>query len=491
MINVKFYTFSKKENSTARPSGAAAAEFSCLIKSGSGIVNPELEINTNKDVSALNYCYIAAWRRYYFVSEWTWDDGQWICQLKNDVLASWKDEIGASTQYVARSSAASDPYITDTFYPLKTVADIRKDTFSGTALSTNMLGAGEKFLVGIINNDNTNAAGAVTQYVMSVAQLNQMKAALMTDNGWIGNVDPGWTSVQVAQSQVDINPFQYITSCKWYPVDVPHLAGAFNNIRCGWWASSFSAYKYYGYSPTYQYTLTTPRHTYASTRGMYLNNKGFASYILDFAGFHFDLDANMVAQTNSLEVDLTIDFISGVACCQVIGVEEGGNLKYVIAEQFQTIAVSIPLASIAYSNEGLVGAPLVGSHANLADHLGNALSLRLHGSYQGGAGVYNYIGQGERAIAANMGINKITSTFSAGAGGIAGITAHPLPVLTSIFQFQADEDNASAGRPLCKNKKISSIAGFIMCSHVELPIPAMDQEIFEIKSYMEGGFFYE
>lgn len=488
MIKVDFYKFSKKDNSTKRPAIAdRKVEYSsCLIKDGSGIVNPTLQIATKENVSEWNYCYIPEFNRYYFISEWTYDMGQWTASCRCDELATWKSQIGSSTQYITRSSYTYDPYVTDTFYPVKTVADIRKNTFTGTALETNMLADGEHFMVGIINNDNTNSAGAVTQYVMSVAQLNTMKLQLMTDNGWIGNVSAGASTVEVAKSQVDINPFQYITQCRWFPVSVPHLPGEFQNIRCGWWKSFFSAYKFYGYSPVYRWTLNpTPKHAQADSRGQYLNNKGFASYYVDFAGFHFDLDANMVAQTNKLYVELQFDFLSGQACCWVKGEEEGGLTTYNLAEQIQNLSVNIPLASIAYNGDGLSGIPIVGGLVSMANQANNALTGAMQGSH------FASTVPASNAIASNLGLNKVESSFMAGSGGIAGVTAHPVPVLTSVFQFTAEEDNGSAGRPLCRNKTISSIPGFIMCDHVEMALPAMDTEIAEVKRLMEGGFFYE
>ena len=132
-INVKFYTFSKKVNSTARPSsGAVVAEFSnVLIKSGSGVVSPVLSISTSANVSKWNYCYISDWTRYYFIKEWTWDNGQWIAYLAIDVMATYKNEIGSSTQFVTRSSSSSDGDVIDTAYPTKSNVS-RVETISGS-----------------------------------------------------------------------------------------------------------------------------------------------------------------------------------------------------------------------------------------------------------------------------------------------------------------------------------------------------------------------
>lgn len=490
MIKVDFYKFSKKDNSTKRPAIAdRKVEYSsCLIKDGSGIVNPTLQIATKENVSEWNYCYIPDFNRYYFISEWTYDLGQWIASCRCDELATWKSQIGSSTQYIVRSASAHDGNIDDNYYPGKTVSTISHHIMNGGSLATTMLVPEsptiQNFMVGIINNDSTSAAGAVSYYTMGTTRLGRMKHSLMTDNGWIGNVEPGATSVEISQSKVDINPFQYIASCRWFPVNVPHDDTVTNNIRCGWWESDFSGFRFSGGQggASAIWTLTTPRHPQA-TRGAYLNNKGFSSYIMDFAGFHFELDANMVAQSSSLEVDLFVDFISGQGCVKVFGVV--GSDQFLIAEQIQNISVSIPIAQITYSSEGLSGMPVIGSLVGLGQSVGSWIAGGVSGSH------HSSWDTGMNAVGAALGYNKIQSSFTAGAGGLAAITAHPKPLLTCVFQHIVDEDLASAGRPLCANRTISSLSGFVKCNHVELELPAMDSEVSDIVRMMEGGFFYE
>ena len=100
MININFYTFSKKENSTKRPTGAGTV-LSCNIKSRSSIVNPFIELKTNP--TAFNYCYIPSFNRYYYISDITFDSGLWLVTCRIDVLATYKTEIGNTSMYILRS----------------------------------------------------------------------------------------------------------------------------------------------------------------------------------------------------------------------------------------------------------------------------------------------------------------------------------------------------------------------------------------------------
>ena len=60
-INVDFYTFAKKVNSTKVPSGTAALSTQCIIKRGSSIISPtiELDIGLATSPASYNYCYIS------------------------------------------------------------------------------------------------------------------------------------------------------------------------------------------------------------------------------------------------------------------------------------------------------------------------------------------------------------------------------------------------------------------------------------------------
>ena len=54
-----------------------------------------------------------------------------------------------------------------------------------------------------------------------------------------------------------------------------------------------------------------------------------------------------------------------------------------------------------------------------------------------------------------------------------------------------DEDNENRGRPLCKVRTINTLSGYILVTDADIEIAAMEAEQQEIRSYMEGGFFYE
>ena len=92
-------------------------------KDNSTITHPVIDLAiVSGDPASLgyNYAYIAAYNRYYFVTEWTYALGIWTCRLSVDVLASYKTAIGALSKYVTRSASQYDLDVQDSMYPAKT-----------------------------------------------------------------------------------------------------------------------------------------------------------------------------------------------------------------------------------------------------------------------------------------------------------------------------------------------------------------------------------
>lgn len=119
-MTITFYTFAKRVNSTAQPS-AAGADYAVTIKDGSSAINPTISLKWTGSGSpvAYNYAYCSDWGRYYWVNNWTYYDRQWTAELNVDVLATYKSQIGASSQYVVRSASNYDTAIVDGLYPTK------------------------------------------------------------------------------------------------------------------------------------------------------------------------------------------------------------------------------------------------------------------------------------------------------------------------------------------------------------------------------------
>ena len=116
-MTVNFWAFTKKSNSTARPSATPAQSLDCKLKDQSGVLRPVLEVAGISNPSSLNYAQIPVYGRYYYVTDWTYYRGIWEASLQVDAMATYKLVIGSESKYVLRSSYASTPSAIDTLYP--------------------------------------------------------------------------------------------------------------------------------------------------------------------------------------------------------------------------------------------------------------------------------------------------------------------------------------------------------------------------------------
>lgn len=128
-MEVRFFNMLKRENSTKRPTANPLLTVDALMRNDSSIITPVLELHKTAPINTrvMNYVFIPAYDRYYFVKDWVWETGLWLIYLSEDVLASWKDTIGNYHDYVERAADLSvwDGTVIDRIYPMtgKVVVD--------------------------------------------------------------------------------------------------------------------------------------------------------------------------------------------------------------------------------------------------------------------------------------------------------------------------------------------------------------------------------
>lgn len=241
-INVTFYTFSKKINSTAQPSSGGTV-FSCELIENTSLLSPAIRLDlsnvSNFSPVGKSYAWIESFSRYYFVSDWTYELGTWVAYLNVDVMASYKSSIGASSEYVVRASAEFNRYIEDTMFP--TMSRYAPSRFYGysmasgarTSLFCEDSDLGEWYIVGMIggihasmqtfftNLGQTVYNGSVVYYVLNALQMEEFIGELLNDVNLFGI--PA-TEISEQLTRQLINPMQYIESIKCIPFKPPVVA---------------------------------------------------------------------------------------------------------------------------------------------------------------------------------------------------------------------------------------------------------------------------
>lgn len=484
-ITVKLYSFTKRENSTAQPTGSGT-DFTCTMIDDTSLMNPVFKLSIATNPIGNNYCYVSDFNRYYFITDISTHQNFWYVSCTCDVLASFKTEIGNGSHYVLRSASDSDGYIIDTVYPAKANEHILK------YLATNPLAwgtsASHSYVLGIIGYapSTSEQVGSVTYYHLDETALNNFIKFIMQNVATWSDISTA--DYDPAVQEALLNPMQYIVSCKAYPV-APPASLAISKIYFGYYeygintgkADVISVSDIISESTTF---ASIPHHPDAATRGKYLNGAPYSEYILRCGPWgDIPLDpAVMLDRTGEgLTVSIRYDLIQG-----------NGRLA---------------VYPTTYPNMILYnGTTVVGADINLSQVLRNPLD---YSSAANNAGL-GFVSGAMSLLSGNVGgftsavgslftgIENATrlkypSVFGKGSNGsfLSFVDSDYAFYLMHKYYDVVDENNTELGRPLCKVKQISTLSGFILCQGADAQITGTQEEAQKINNYMNTGFFYE
>lgn len=466
-MQATFYQFAKRTNSTKRPSGGQ--EFGIDLKAPCNIIDPEIKIATQSDPAGYNYCYLPTFSRYYWVKNWTYSDGLWNASLTVDTLASYRDQIGYSTEYVVRSSAKFDGTISDGLYPA--TAEVRSVTsaFQGGFSETI---SGGFFVIGFVAKA-ANSIGAITYVVMTPGNAKKLSAKLLTDVSYL-SIDNA--EISDSLTKVLFNPYQYIVSCNYFPFDVAELTAHLplvSNVDVGWWSIDIPCWILGADNNnlTKSVSVGIPKHPQAASRGGYCNASPYTDYTIFLQPFGvIPLDASKLLGAAALSIQYTVDLFTGDSILRMFT-----DTNQLVHETTAKLGVPIQLSNITFdvpSGGGLL-------QTGIAAAFGGLQAALTGGSFSDvGNGILN-AAQATNADVASKGATGSTIAFDS------------VPYMVARFKILVDDNNEDHGRPLCKRVQLSTIPGFIMVDDPDIALNATAAEIDSVKSYLKNGFFYE
>lgn len=460
MATIEAYSgFSKEINSTKRPSGSGRS-LTVRLKENTSVLNPHFFVH---DYSFADN-YIKWGSRYYFIDDIvSISDGmaEYICST--DVLATYKDSIGSSTQYILRSASAYDLNVMDTFYPIESVlTELKSDASNNPGWSRNI--SDGHFVIGVIGKNAAPNGGAVTYYAVSPAGMATISNYLL-DTANFSNV----TDVSSEMLKCIFDPMQYIVSCQWFPFHVVNSLGN-TSIWVGWWeVTGVEATKISDPVYTRNLSFSVPKHPQAN-RGNYLNLSPYASYIVNAGpwGIIPMNNANLIGES-FISFQITVDLYTGsgrlsMVCNDVLAYCE---------DHVAQIGVPVQLGQNVL-NQGAI--------ANLISGASGAVM----GIASGGGG--RILGGTAQSIASVM---ELSSPVSSSIGSNGSIAFNNLFSLVGRFLLIADESISKNGRPLCAPRQISTMSGFIQVHNADVDMIGSPSEKEAAISFLEGGFYYE
>ena len=462
-MKVYFYTFAKRINSTLLPQSGTGAEFDVIIKRGSSIIQPtiELDIGLTNNPAAYNYAYIGSWGRYYFVSDWVFNNSLWTAKLTVDPMASFKTEIGNYTAFVLRSASSSDPRIVDTLYPAKALNTHEAKSPTGDEASP--FDSTGSFILGTQGQSAGGNGGAVTYYRAELGAIQGLVDAFLSNPSQYGQSD-----ISDDLLMCIFNPLQYIVSCMWVPFS-PSIGNG--DVGFGWWSFNSPYIKPLSnleFGGNLHFEI--PKHPKAATRGQYLNLQPFAKYKLEAGPWGIiPLDNFNLLDATQLDCSYKVDLMTGSGR---LDIKYRDKLAY---EQSITAQIGVPV-QIGQNvlNQGAI--------SGLLEHTQSIGKSLFSGNFSGAV----LSGIGAVGDAAALGVAVPSSIGSNGTRSFNNTFA-----LLADFLDVTDEDNASRGRPLCKAVQIKTLSGYILCSDADPALPCTDTENSTIINFLNGGFYYE
>ena len=514
-MEIDFYqNFYKKRNSTKRPTVGGVGNLTEVhtvtghLKEPCSILHPVISLQgqnpfpNNEPPDFYRYAYIPRFSRYYWVDDWTWDNGLWVVTLDVDVLATYKPHIGEQTEYILRHDSSTDEdyngYITDIMYPATNDFVLRTE-YSGSDPFTADMTDG-CYVVGIISGDSAHTIGAISYYAMNPTQFGVLKDKLLTSANLatmdLLDANDTWNVTDMSEQifKTMYNPYQYIASCMWFPFTVnsiPDLDAYPEQIKLGWWTySAVFGYKIYNtVVASFGESIGFTSHP-QSSRGLYLNYAPYTKRTLIARFGTLALDTSCIkldeGESDTLSITYLVDVLTG-QCLTRFAVGEYYNGEWistkVIAERVFMLGVPVQIAQI--------GTDYLGTVTTAVSSVGSTFSSAMMGTVSGGivggvmgaisgvaSGIYNTLQASMPQLETN------------GANG-SPLSCYNRTKMVTHFYRIVDEDIAHKGRPLCELRRIDTMIGFILCADGEIDMDCYDSERTEIVKFLTSGFFWE
>ena len=529
-VNCTFYYSGKNLQSTFRPSYTTDdTEIKCELFEPLDIVNPVIIVDEEhrNDLQSghvyhhiidYNYVYIQSpISRYYWITARERRDGLWYITCSEDYLATFKDDILKTEQYVLRCNNSSywDNDILDTAYVPSATTNVTALEFSDNG--TNWIGgtgiADQSQKWSCVIQGNWFALGNATGLGSSAVVPNEFGGLLLPANATLTNILPYLNY----RDKDSVKLIDYITDFYFLPFNV-HSDGFVTTDKD-------ISYAYYGNAAAAvaaDYKLTDPSYgkTWSSVQvghkvlvdkqavGIHYGEKFENIFFVDiprsqiayentstlremyvqFEPFGLiSLDSNIYAKADTLFLKVEVDLLTGDAILYVRHPVNG-------------------FVHIATSNVA-VRAPIKGTTTNqrqyqlqsdiqllkYATQLGVAVASAVTGNY-----LLATTSLGAGLETANEIANRAPmQTYSSVKGTPGSGLIDKVPKLYIYERKLAERDDARFGRPCCKKLKLSKLGnGFVQCKNARffgsgVGNRASEMEKQAIEQALNGGIYID
>lgn len=451
MTEIVLYHFSKRKNSTKRPIGQGA-EVPCLLKTATTFQSPTFILQKPmSDMLQFNYCKWAD--HYYFIDSTTSiNAGQTEITCTEDVLATYKNEIGNYTCFIERSNH-QDTLLDDPLY-IPTEEWQKQDTIVAQPLNVFVNGYAGNYIMRVVG-----AAGVETYYVTE-KQLGLIVSFMYT-------VDNFQELIENATTKFLFDPAKYIIDLKWLPFRSTNFISIMNDVNLGYWDSGVQALLIGAASNSpvvhFSYNLELTNPLYSNTDFRFYNGN-FSRYFVQLPCIGvIPVD---ITKTNNgqLIADYYFDAYSGLSD---VWLKSGSSVMGHYQCQM-TVPVNIAGANINIGNALIGGLSTVSSAMT-----GNALGVS--------SGVLN--------TTQSILSPEVTSIGSI--GSVGGILNNLEASVICYTRMSTEPNGAGEGYADGNSRKISTCSGYLRCRNASIEISGFTGDQEAVNNYLNSGFYYE
>lgn len=469
MATAYIYSFSKRHDSTATPTGGTSVDV--LLKGGCDILTPVFTLNYS-GVPTFNYMSFEG--RYYFVTGIrSVRQDLWEISTKADSMASWKSDIKASSPYVLYYTH-NNTEIVDRRLSVKT-----SKTEVGKSGSFSYFGKGQVYVLSVVGKDCvsqievslSDIKGIISQTFFNALD-NAIDAVPLPATDSL--VDFGQYILNLLKSEAGAFTYtgsiaECIKNCYVLPITSGAWGGTLTDICLGKRATGKQGYALNQRILNDVCTVDIPWQANDWRR-----NAPYHEIFLYLPAIGLiNISPSDVIDATGLNIVLTLDKISGDAIFEVSTIG-GGNI--VLGYYNANFAVNMPIGA---SNLDVtkavtaIGGGLAASAAGLPA-IGAAAVEAL--------GITNALQPQAACIGGNSG------------GAFLGLAGASNAYCISIFHdttVAPSSVSAEKGTPYNGVLSLANVSGYVQTSGASVAGSMTDTEREEINNIMDGGFYLE
>ena len=451
MTEIILYHFSKRKNSTKRPTGQGTT-VPCLLKSNTSFQNPVFKLKLTLD-SALQFNYLKWADHYYFINSTVSLNNDMVeISASEDVLSTYRTEISNYTCFIERSNH-QNPLLDDPLY-LPTEDWHKQDTIVAQPVNVFVNGYAGNYIMRIVG-----AAGVETYYITE-KQLGLLVSFMYT-------ADNFQELIENATTKFLFDPAKYIVDLKWLPFRSSNFISIMNDVNLGYWDSGVQALLIGGASSSpvvhFSYNLELTNPLYSNTDFRFYNGN-FSRYFVQLPCIGvIPVD---ITKTNNgqLVADYYFDAYSGISD---VWLKSGSS---VIGHYQCQMAVPVNIAGANVN----IGDTLIGGLSTVSSAMtGNALGVS--------SGVLNTM----------QSILSPEVTSIGAVGSVGGILNNLEASVICYTRMSTEPNGAGEGYADGNSRKISTCSGYLRCRNASIEISGFTGDQEQVNSYLNNGFYFE